>query len=179
MSPFPSTPTSRRSSPPLRLCRSVIRRAAARRLAAPMLRLWPAAWLLLGASSSSGSSWEKIDPRDPALRAPVVSPGADAEIILWEITVEDGGSWASTQSAISQHVLLKVFNERGRDAQSRVDIPFARGMRVEGVAARTVHPDGSVVELARGAVFDRTIVKAAGLKVKAKSFVFPAAEPGS
>lgn len=134
---------------------------------------------LLAAPPADASSWDEVNPRDPALRAPTVTPGADAEVILGEIEVRDEGRWDATQSVVSFHFLIKLFNERGRDAMSRVDIPYERNERVAGIAARTIHSDGTVVQLGKDAVFDRTIRKAAGVKVKAKSFVFPAADTSS
>jgi hypothetical protein len=169
----------RRPSPPMRHRprtrrhgRSAIPRGPALAL---LILAGPPAW----SSPGYASGWAKVDPRDPALAAPAVSPTADAEVILWEITVVDRGSWDATQSEISHHLRIKVFNERGRDALSRVDIPYRQGLSIGDFAARTIQPDGSVFELQKKALFDRTILKSAGVKVKAKSFVFPAARPGS
>lgn len=139
--------------------------------------------LLVGATLAAprpahATSWAKIDPRDPALAAPAVSPSADAEIILWEITVSDYGNWVATQSVIQVHVLIKVFTERGRDLASTHEIPYAEG-HISGFAARTVQPDGTVIELKKDALYDRTDVRSSHGKRKTKAFVFPGARPGS
>src|SRR5262249_5676907 len=38
--------------------------------------------------------------------------------------------------------------------------------------------DGTVIELNKDAIFDRTVVRVSGLKVKARSFALPGLEPG-
>jgi hypothetical protein len=143
------------------------------------LGLLLAAAALAAATRAHATSWAKIDPHDPSLAAPAVSPSADAEIILWEITVSDYGSWVATQSVIEEHILIKVFTERGRDMASTTEIPYAEGYRISGFSARTVQPDGSVTEVEKDALYDRTDVRSAHGRRKTKAFVFPGARPGS
>ena len=82
-------------------------------------------------------------------------------------------------TTISNYVRLKVFNERGRESQSKIDIPYRGSWKIEDVSARTITSTGNIVELKKENVFERTIVKANGITVKAKSFVLPNVEPGS
>lgn len=46
------------------------------------------------------------------------------------------------------------------------------------IAGRAIKPDGSIVELKKDAIFERTIVKVGGFKFKAKTFAMPSVEPG-
>ena len=62
---------------------------------------------------------------------------------------------------------------------SRIDLPYFNGVKILDLVARTVKTDGTVVELKKDAVFDRTIVKAGKAKIRAKSFVMPGVEPGA
>src|SRR5262249_25681379 len=62
---------------------------------------------------------------------------------------------------------------------SKVDLPFSGSARIKDIAARVIKADGSIVELKKEDIFERTIVKASGIKVKAKSFALPAIEAGS
>ncbi|HET9478608.1 MAG TPA: DUF3857 and transglutaminase domain-containing protein, partial [Pyrinomonadaceae bacterium] len=82
----------------------------------------------------------------------------------------------------NHYLRVKVFTERGRESQSKVDIPFGNlyggEVKIRDIAARTIKPDGSIVELKKEDIFERTIVKLSGLKVKARSFAMPAVEPG-
>ncbi len=135
--------------------------------------------LLPGLPSLAGAaSWAKIDKAELAMSTPRVSPDADAEALFWEITVWDSGDWNSVRSSITEYVRIKIFNERGRDSQSSVSIPYMDDAKLEDVAARTIRPDGSVVEVKKDAFFDRTVAKGFGVKVRSRSFAFPSVEPG-
>src|ERR1700674_5173167 len=137
------------------------------------LTLWSAAVF-------AGDDWRPVDPADLALKAPIVEKDADAEAIFWEVKVDDG---VRGDLILSHYLRIKVFTERGRESQSKIDIPFGKffgsNIRIEDIAARTVKPDGSIIELQKGDIFERTIVKASGIKVKAKSFAMPGLEAGS
>jgi hypothetical protein len=122
-----------------------------------------------------GEEWRPLDPSDLALKAPVVEPAADAEAIFWDIRVDDGGQ---DDLILSHYVRIKIFTERGRDLHSKVDIPYLTQVKIKDIAARTIKPDGSIVELARQDIIEKTIVKASGLKLRTKTFAFPGIEPG-
>lgn len=123
----------------------------------------------------AGDEWKPIDPAHLSLSAPLVEKDADAEAIFWEVRIND-----AAQDLIFQHyVRIKVFTERGKESQSKIDIEYLGLNTITDVAGRTIKPDGTIVELKKDAVFDRTIVKLGGIKLKAKSFAMPAVEPGS
>ena len=131
--------------------------------------------------SEAATDWKPIAPADLALSAPRVQSDADAEALLWEVRVSDelGGTLQLEASTVFDHyVRIKVFTDRGREAYATVDIPYANGMEVRDVGARTIRPDGSIVELKRSDIYKRTIVKANDLKVSAISFAVPAIEKG-
>ncbi len=131
---------------------------------------------LLGAVPALAQQWKPIDPAHLALKAPAVEKDADAEALLWEVYVND----ASIDNFEYIHYLrVKIFSERGREAQSKIDIPYLSGTGIKDIAGRTIKPDGTIIELKKDAVFDREIVKFGGLKLKAKSFAMPGVEPGS
>jgi hypothetical protein len=60
-----------------------------------------------------------------------------------------------------------------------VELPYFGRRRVRDIEGRTIAPDGRITELRDQDVFERTIVQTSGLKVRAKTFVLPAAVPGS
>lgn len=125
---------------------------------------------------AGGEEWRPLDPSDLALKAPIVEPDADAEAIFWDIRIDDAGA---TDLVLQHYVRIKIFNERGREKQSKVDIPFLTGTKIKDVAARTIKADGSIIELAKEDVLERTIVKASGVKLRTKSFALPAIEAGA
>lgn len=130
-------------------------------------------------ASFAGDDWRPLDPGDLALKAPVVEKDADAEAIFWEVKIDDN---PEGDLIFSHYIRIKVFTERGREAQSKIDIPFGKvygsNVRIQNISARTIKPDGSIIELKKGDVFERTLVKTSGVKFKAKSFAMPGLEPG-
>lgn len=126
-----------------------------------------------------GDDWKPVDPADLALKAPAVEKDADAEAIFWEVHVADDVDGGTPRTVLRHYVRIKIFTERGRESQSKIDIPFFRGTQIKDIAARTIKPDGHIVELKKDDVFERTIVRLSGLKLKAKSFAMPSVEPGA
>jgi hypothetical protein len=123
--------------------------------------------------------WKPVDPADLALKTPIVEKDADAEAIFWEVRLSDDVESGTPRTVLRHYVRIKVFSERGREAQSKIDIPFFGNWKIEDVAARTIKPNGSIVELKKEDVLERTIEKLSGVKIKAKSFAMPGVEPGS
>lgn len=126
-------------------------------------------------SFAVGDEWRAVSPEELALKTPKVEADADAEAIFWEVRVDDS---SSEKLALNHYVRVKIFTERGREKYSKFDIPFTRGMKIKDVAARVIKADGSMVEIAKQDIFEREIVKANKLKIKAKSFAVPNIEPG-
>ncbi|MDT5268164.1 MAG: hypothetical protein QOH49_350 [Acidobacteriota bacterium] len=120
--------------------------------------------------------WKPLDPSDLSAAAPAVEKDADAEALFWEVYIDDS---QPTELSLKHYVRIKVFNERGRDSQSKVELPYYGRHQIKDIAARVVKPDGTIVELKKEDVFDRTVVKISGEKMKVKSFALPGVEPGS
>lgn len=130
-------------------------------------------------AAAMGDDWKPIDPADLALKTPTVEKDADAEGLFWEVKIDDN---PDGDLIFNHYLRVKVFTDRGRESQSKIDLPFGNlyggQVKIQDIAARTIKPDGSIVELNKKDIFERTIVKASGLKLKAKSFAMPAVEPG-
>jgi hypothetical protein len=139
----------------------------------------------LGASLATpgGDEWRPIDKAELESKTPVVDQDADAEVIFWEARVVDEiqENLVSEfpRTVINHYLRVKVFNDRGKESQSKIDIPYDNDTEIKELAARTIKPDGTIVELQKKDIFDRTIVKQGGNKVKAKSFAMPNVEPGA
>ena len=119
--------------------------------------------------------WRPIGPEELSLKTPVVEANADAEASFWEVRIDDS---SSDEMSMSHYVRVKVFTERGREKYSKFDIPFVKGLKIRDLAARVTRPDGSSTEIKKDDIFEREIVKAGGVKVRAKSFAVPNIEPG-
>ena len=136
-------------------------------------------WVCVAVGSHSVAAqdkdWRPISPTELAAK-PQVEPDADAEAIFWEVRVDDS---SADELALRHYGRVKIFTERGRDQFKSHDIVFTKGTKVKDVEARVTKPDGSMVFLKKEDVLEREIVKASGVKVKAKSFALPGLEIGS
>src|SRR5438876_8474356 len=88
--------------------------------------LLPALTCLLACASfatlASGDDWHPVDPAELALKTSTVEKDADAEALFWEVRVDD-----STQDLVLNHYIrIKIFTERGKETQSKVQIPFGK-----------------------------------------------------
>jgi uncharacterized protein DUF3857 len=126
--------------------------------------------------NAAGEDWRPIESTDLALKAPVVEPNADSEAIFWDIRVDDGGQ---NDLVLSHYVRIKIFTDRGREKHSKIEIPYIGGVKIKDIAARTIKPDGTIVELAKDDIIEKTVVKVSGLKLRTKTFAFPGIEPGA
>ncbi|HQZ81757.1 MAG TPA: DUF3857 domain-containing protein [Pyrinomonadaceae bacterium] len=120
--------------------------------------------------------WRPIAPADLQAVKPVVEPDADAEALIWETRIDDSSDDKLTRK---NYVRIKIFTERGREKFAKMDIPYVKGLtKIKDIAARVVKPDGMTVELAEKDIFEREVVRASGIKLRAKSFAVPNIEPG-
>src|SRR5256714_7386199 len=141
------------------------------------------AFAATAAFARGDKDWKPIDPAELSMTAPEVERDADAEALFWEVKVADDAEGGEPRTVLQHYIRIKIFNDRGRESQSKIDIfapkVGAREVKITDIAARTTKPDGSIVELKKEDIFERTVVKASGVKVKAKSFAMPSVEPGA
>ena len=133
---------------------------------------------LAGSGLYAAPNWRPVDPADLALKEAKIEKGADAEALFWDVRVTDELEDGSFRSVFDHYVRIKIFTERGAEAHAKVDLASSRG-KIGGVAARTIKPDASVVEVEKDAIFDRDVVRAGGARLKAKSFALPGVVPGA
>src|SRR2546427_3111063 len=100
-------------------------------------------YVLPAPALAGGDEWRPIDPADLALKTPVVEKDADAEAIFWEVRVADAVEEGSSRKVLDHYIRIKIFTERGRESQSRIDIPYFSGSRIKDVSARTIKPERS------------------------------------
>jgi hypothetical protein len=135
--------------------------------------------LVLPAAVFAGDEWEPVNPTDLSSKTAVVDKDADAEAVFWKVRVADDLEGGDPRTVLNHYIRIKIFTDRGRETYSRVDITYLTGTDIKDVAARTIKPDGSIVELKKEDVFEKTIVKVSGVKLKAKSFALPGVETGA
>jgi hypothetical protein len=133
----------------------------------------------------AGDDWKTVSPEEIALKSPKIETDADAEALFWEVYVADEAEGGSPRTVLKHYLRIKIFTEKGREDNSKVDIPFGKiagsdvNIRIRDIAARTIKSDGTIVELNPKDIYEREIIKANQTKIKAKSFALPGIEVGS
>jgi hypothetical protein len=124
------------------------------------------------------AKWDPVDPAELAMTTPTVEADADAEVLVWDAKIADVERGGNIETEYEHYLRIKIFTDRGRDTQSRVDIPYLDGVKVRDVEGRTIKKDGSTIELKESDVYEREVLKVSGTKIKATSFVLPGVETG-
>jgi len=102
-----------------------------------------------------------------------LAPGAPAIILYRQVDRDDNGRTSHEDN----YVRIKILTEEGRK-YADVEIPFLKkNENVINIKARTIKPDGSIVNF-DGKVFEKTIVKAKGVRYLAKTFTLPDVQVG-
>ncbi len=126
------------------------------------------------------TAWEPITDAELQMSAPTIEKDAGAEALFWTVhVVDDFQGGQDPQRVLYHYVRLKVFDQKGKEQVSTIDIESGPKVSIANVAARTVKPDGTVVEMKSNTVYERDLVRASGRKKHVKSFALPAVEPGS
>lgn len=115
--------------------------------------------------------WLPITQHDLQIKEVPGNPGAPAIQLYYANYIDD-----NSQSEFIYH-RIKILNESGRK-YADVEIPSGGGLEMRNLKARTIHPDGSIVEFT-GKPFDKTVFKGRGLKLVYKTFTMPDVTIGS
>jgi Domain of Unknown Function with PDB structure (DUF3857) len=122
----------------------------------------------------AGIGFQPVSPEELKMTSEPLAPGAPAVILYHQVDRDDNGRTSHEDN----YIRIKVFTEEGRK-YGDVEIPFLKeNQDVVNLKARTIRPDGSIAEF-DGKVFEKSIVKARGLRYLAKTFTFPDVQIGS
>jgi len=108
-----------------------------------------------------------------------VEKDADAEAIFWEVRIGDERVTGGIHTVWSQYIRIKIFTNRGRDRLTTVDLPVYPLHSITSIEGRTIHPDGSIVEMKSDAIFAQVLSKTGDLRIKHQRFTLPGVEPAS
>ncbi|HXU11087.1 MAG TPA: DUF3857 domain-containing protein [Candidatus Binatia bacterium] len=160
------------------------RHEAGRRIAGALLCGAPiilAATLIVPGSAAEkddAAAWPEITEQERALKSIPQDPDADGVILRrtrdGKIIIEKG----YYVNVLDYHWRMKVLNERGK-RHAEVHIPSHKYSRVEGIEARSIKPDGTIVPVAADQIFEKLVEKGRGYKITEQVFTFPAVEPGT
>jgi transglutaminase-like putative cysteine protease len=129
---------------------------------------------ILEVGGASADEWQPISPDELKMTSVPEAPGAPAVILYREVDRDDNARTGNEQN----YLRIKILTEEGRK-YADVEIPYFREQgNIFGIRARTVRPDGRVVQF-EGKAYDKTIVKARGVKYLAKTFTLPDVQVGS
>ena len=145
-----------------------------RRLFVLVLLLFVAAVAQRTQSVSAGDEWQPISQEELKMTSVPEAPGAPAVYLYRQVDRDDSNRTPHEFN----YARIKILTEEGRK-YADVEIPFFKDEgNIHGIKARTIRPDGSIVNF-EGKAFDKTIVKAKGLKYLAKTFTLPDVQAGS
>jgi len=120
----------------------------------------------------AGDDWLPVTPDELKMTSEPKAPGAAAIYLYRQVDRDD-------QEGRERHYArIKILTDEGRK-YADVEIPFMKGHGdIKNIQARTVKPDGSIANF-DGKVFEKTVVKAKGVKFLAKTFTLPDVQAGS
>lgn len=123
---------------------------------------------------ASAVDWPPVAPDELKMTAEPLARGAPAIILYRQVDRDD----SATTGHESSFLRIKILKEEGRK-YADVEIPYSQGggSGISHIWARTIRPDGSVSEF-KGKPFDKSIVKARGMKYMAKAFTLPDVQVG-
>ncbi|MGZ4877540.1 MAG: DUF3857 domain-containing protein [Candidatus Angelobacter sp.] len=99
------------------------------------------------------------------------SPGADAVQLYYADFIND-----QEQTEFFYH-RIKILNEKGKN-HADVELIVPPDGSISSLKARTIQPDGKITDFT-GKPFQKTVIKARGVKVLAKAFTMPEVTVGS
>jgi hypothetical protein len=119
-------------------------------------------------------SFQPVSQEELKMTSEPKAPGAPAVILFREVNRDDRGNTAHEDI----YFRIKILTEEGRK-YGDIEIPFFKDVgKIVNLHARTIKPDGSTVDF-NGKAFDKSIVKARGVKYMAKTFTMPDVQVGS
>jgi hypothetical protein len=136
--------------------------------------VWFACLASASFSFAQKEDWLPIAQKDLQVKEVPGNPGADA-IQLYYAHFIDGNN----QTEFVYH-RIKILTEKGRQPGkfADVEIPILPGFTVSDLKARTIHPDGQIIDFT-GKPFEKTLIKGQGFKFLAKTFTMPDVSVGS
>lgn len=140
----------------------------------PLVRRLLALCLILAPLSGFAfSDWQQPSSEELSMKSYAADPDAPAVYLYREETVNDN---------IHIHTLyarIKILSEKGKQMFGDIEIPYlANGYTIRDISGRTIQPNGTIVPFT-GKPYDKLLVKAGDLRVKAKVFSMPDVQVGS
>lgn len=118
------------------------------------------------------ADWPPLDAEEVKMTTEANTPGAPAIYLFRQVDRDD------TNSREHNYVRIKVLKEEGRK-YGDVELEYVKGLsNVRDIKARTIRPDGTILNF-DGKPYDKTVIKAKGVRYLAKTFTMPDVQVGS
>ncbi len=132
------------------------------------------AFIACASQQVAAQDWQPISPDELKMTADPNAPGAPAIYLYRQVDRDDGRGTPHE----TNYARIKILSDEGRK-YADIEIPFFKQEgSISALKARTIQPDGRV-SVFEGKPFEKTIVKAKGVKVLAKTFTLPDVQVGS
>src|SRR5215471_4424479 len=115
--------------------------------------------------------WLPVTQQDWQIRDAPGNPGAAAIQLYYSYYRDDNDEF------LMEYRRIKVLREAGR-TYADIEILLEPGMTLADLAARTIHPDGTIIDF-KDKPFTKTVIKTRGIKFSARAFTFPDVTVGS
>lgn len=137
------------------------------------LRYLVIAVCLLSTAAAFGQKedWLPITPQDQQFKDVPGEAGASAIQLYYADYIDD------TEQTEFFYQRIKILRPEG-NKYADVEIEIPRDTSLSGLKARTIHPDGKIIEFT-GKAFEKTLIKGRGIKIVARTFTMPEVTPGS
>jgi hypothetical protein len=123
-------------------------------------------------------NFQPVSPEELKMTGEPKAPGAPAIILFREVDRDDRGQNHGQNAHEDVYFRIKILTEEGRK-YADIEIPFLNyESKVVSIHARTIHQDGTIIDF-NGKAFDKSIVKARGVRYMAKTFTMPDVQVGS
>ncbi|HKN72298.1 MAG TPA: DUF3857 domain-containing protein [Terriglobales bacterium] len=123
--------------------------------------------------AKAGIGFQPVSPDELKMTSEPLAPGAPAIILYRQVDRDDNIHTPHEDN----YYRIKILTEEGRK-HADIEIPFLKANQdVVGVKARTIRPDGSIVNF-DGKVFEKELVKGRGVKYLAETFTLPDVQVG-
>ena len=129
-------------------------------------------FLLLSALAATAQLhvWLPLDSKDLQMKEFKQLPGAEAVLLYYQNEIDDV---SHTEFFYSR---IKVLTDSGK-RHANVEIPITDKTSVMELAARTIHPDGKIVDLA-SQPFEKVVFQGKGLRIRVQTFTLPQVSAG-
>src|SRR5262245_40799790 len=134
----------------------------------------------LGVPDARAARWDPVTPAELASKACPFDATAGAEMLFWRVWVEDRFQGGQVETIQEHYVRVKIYSDAAAQEWTRYTLTLSNSdVRVSGLVARSIQPDGSSVDMDPHTVAKEVLARVRGVKVKTITFAIPAVKAGS